>query len=328
MRTGLVFGKFMPLHKGHLALVDFALANCDHLNVVLCYCANEPISSAIRKQWLDDIFGSDRRVTIVSFEYDETVLPNTSTSSKEVSEKWAFVFRSLVPDTTVVFTSEPYGDYVAEFLNIEHYSFDPERTKVGVSGTLLRQHPFRYWNFLPPPVQTYFVKKICIVGTESTGKSTLTERLAKYFKTVFVPEMARDIVDVTEHCTEEDLVKISIIHANAIIRKLPDANKFLFVDTDVNITASYSEFLFNKPFEPDRWIKDANSFDLHLFLEADCDFVQDGTRLPADERIRLSNHHKSHFVSNKISFESIGGNWEDRFNVSRKIIESRFGHLS
>ena len=328
MKMGLVFGKFMPLHKGHLALIDFALKNCDHLNIVLCCSPNESIVGAIRKQWLDEGFKNNKKVSVVRFDYDETLLPNTSVSSREVSYKWGAAFRSLIPETTIVFTSEPYGQYVAQYMGVEHIPFDPERKAVNISATLIRKYPFRYWDFLPTYVRTFFVKKVCIVGTESTGKTTLTERLAVHFKTAFVPEAAREIVAVTDTCTHEDLLKISIAHAEALLKKLPEANKLLFVDTDVNITASYSEFLFHKPLAIDQWVQDANSFDLYLFLEPDCDFVQDGTRLSLNERNRLSEHHKLHFVNHKIPFVSVGGNWENRFTVSHKIIETAFSPLS
>ena len=59
MKTGLVFGKFMPLHKGHLALIDFALKHCTHLTIILCYTNNEPIKGEIREQWLRKAFENE-----------------------------------------------------------------------------------------------------------------------------------------------------------------------------------------------------------------------------------------------------------------------------
>ena len=43
MRRGLVIGKFMPVHKGHLALIDFALTQCDELIVSMSYTVKDPI---------------------------------------------------------------------------------------------------------------------------------------------------------------------------------------------------------------------------------------------------------------------------------------------
>ncbi len=57
------------------------------------------------------------------------------------------------------------------------------------------------------------IKRVVICGPESTGKSTLTEKLASYFKTNHVSEYARDYLqskwdDKKEVCNQEDLIKI------------------------------------------------------------------------------------------------------------------------
>jgi HTH-type transcriptional regulator, transcriptional repressor of NAD biosynthesis genes len=246
MKKGLVFGKFMPLHHGHLALINFALQHCDRLFIILCYTENEPIEGAIRNRWLHASFDTNPAITLVSFEYDESELPNTSIPSQHVSGLWANTFKKLVPDVDIVFTSEDYGTYVAEFMSIQHILFDKARSIFPVSASEIRANPFSYWHFIADNAKPWFVKKIALVGSESTGKSVLTERLAKQFDTCFVPEMARDIIEKTNDCTPSDLYKIADLHAKAIIAKLSAANKLLFVDTDLTITKSYSRFLLVK----------------------------------------------------------------------------------
>jgi len=328
MIKGLVFGKFMPLHKGHLALIDFALNNCDHLTILLCYTKDEPIEGIIRKQWLDHEFENDKRCSIKAFEYDDSLLPNTSVSSKVVSKKWAEALKQFLPGVDILFTSEQYGEYVSEYMNIKHRSFDKDRSMFPVSGSQIREYPFKYWDLLSEVALPWFVKKVSIVGTESTGKSTLTEKLASHFSTSFVKEMARDIVEVTDECTYDDLLKIAAVHAKSIIDAQTTANKLLFVDTDINITCSYSEFLFDRQLNVEGWIKEANTFDLYLFLEPDCEYVQDGTRLSLDERNKLSDHHKNFFRKKGINVISINGDWQQRFAVACKIVTDTFRPLS
>jgi HTH-type transcriptional repressor of NAD biosynthesis genes len=48
MKRGLVIGKFMPLHKGHIALIEFAAALCDELIVSMSYTDNDPIDPQLR----------------------------------------------------------------------------------------------------------------------------------------------------------------------------------------------------------------------------------------------------------------------------------------
>lgn len=322
MSNGLVFGKFMPLHRGHLALIDFAIRHCDQLYVVLCHNKHEPIDGATRFNWLQEKYLDNPRIQIVSFLYNDTELPNTSISSRTVSAIWAEAFKRLLPPIDIVFTSEKYGDYVAEFLGIEHRMFDAPRIQQPISASMIRKQPFRYWDFIAAAAQPYFVKKIVLVGTESTGKSTLTERLAQHFNTTFVTEMARDIIEKTEECRYEDLIAIANLHAKTIIQKLPLANKLLFVDTDLRITRSYSQFLFRRPLEVEPWIEEANRFDCYLFLQPDCPFVQDGTRLPADERLHLSEHHLNFYKDAGLNIHSINGSWQQRFDSAVAIVNT------
>ena len=327
MRKGFVFGKFMPLHKGHIALIDFALKNCDHLSIVLCYSSNEPIKGIVRKQWLESIVKNYDTVNILCFEYDENELPNTSVSSSEVSKVWATAFKKLLPDADIVFASEKYAEYIGEYMNVEYLLFDEKRILVPVSATQIRENALFYWNYLPKEVRPYFVKKICIAGTESTGKSTLTKNLAMHYHTTYVAEAGRDIVEVTDNCTYEDLLKIAEVHTKEILKKTPGANKLLFVDTDINITRSYSEFLFKRTLKTEDWMEAANHFDMYLFLEPDCEYVQDGTRLSIEERNKLSEHHKKILIREGINYISINGSWENRFIESCKRIDKTFGPL-
>ena len=163
MKTGLVFGKFMPLHKGHLSLIEFALKNCNKLYVILCYCSEEPIAGQFREIWLKESLAKNKNVTIVPFEYDSEKLPNSSVSSKITSKIWAAVFKKMIPDVNIVFSSEHYGNYVAKYMSIEHKSFDIQRNKISVSASAIRSNPFRYWDFIADEAKHYFVKKIAIL---------------------------------------------------------------------------------------------------------------------------------------------------------------------
>jgi HTH-type transcriptional repressor of NAD biosynthesis genes len=327
MKKGFVFGKFMPLHKGHLALIEFALKHCDHIYVVFCFTGNEPIDHLIRKQWLYQALENYPRAQLVSFGYDEDTLPNSSVSSREVSQKWAVAFKALLPDVSIVFTSEPYGEYVSGFMGIQHMIFDQARKIVPVSATQIREKPFRFWNFIPEYIRYWFVKKVCLVGTESTGKSTLAKNMAAHFDTDYVPEMAREVIETTIECTYEDLYKIAELHARTILKKMLTANKLLFVDTDLTITRSYAAFLFNKDLIVEPWIEEANVFDLYLYLESDSEFVQDGTRLISSERNRLNDYHKSYFNKSGISTIPVSGSWENRFKTGCEIVYTTFNSL-
>lgn len=322
MKHGLVLGKFMPLHKGHLALISFAKSKCDILTVLLCAEDKETIPASTRLKWLQEELGST--VDLQVLKYSDKDLPNTSVSSKQVSKKWSVVLKKNFPHVNIIFSSEPYGDFVADFMGAESVVYDEARKNYPVSATQIKNNPFYFWDFIPESVKPYYVKKACLLGTESTGKSTLTENLAKYFDTAFVPEMARDIIEQTEECTYENLFEIATLHAKTIIEKLPLANKLLFIDTDINITRSYSSFLFGKELTVPSWIEEANKADLYIFLEPDCPFVQDGTRLNETDRAKLNSSHKNQLDKNNIKYICAGGGWEERFETIVKVIKEKY----
>lgn len=322
MKTGLVLGKFMPLHKGHMALIDFSLQHCDQLIVLLCSSEKEKIPGAIRKEWLRETYKNNDRIRVEHVEYNEDELPNTSVSSHAVSEKWAAFIGKTFPEVNIFFSSEPYGEYVANFLHIDHICFDQERNTVRVAASGILLDPYNTWDLIASAARSYFVRKIGILGSESTGKSTLAEKLALHYNTAFVPEMAREIIEKTEDVVIDDLFKIAELHAKTINEKLPQANRLLFIDTDVNITKSYARFLFNQYIYTPDWINEANKFDTIIYLETDCPYVQDGTRLSQNERNKLDKSHKQQLKDAGITYTSIGGNWDERFEKSKWLIDT------
>jgi HTH-type transcriptional regulator, transcriptional repressor of NAD biosynthesis genes len=322
--TGLVLGKFMPLHKGHIELIKFGAKHCDLLYVLICVSNKELISASVRLNWLIDSFVDGINIKPIILNYDEEKLTNTSISSFEVSKEWAKKIESILPKLDYIFSSEKYGDYLAEIMSIKHIVFDISRSESNISSTQIRNNPFKYWNFLVDAAKPFYVKKIILLGTESTGKSMVTERLANYFNTTYVQEMARNILQETINCTSEDLQKIASLHATTINEKVKVANKLLFIDTDVNITKSYSLFLFQKELIVPLWIEEANKSDLYFFLESDCPFIQDGTRLEEEERNKLSLHHKKILTDLGINYVSVIGNWDERFCVIKTYIEQKY----
>jgi HTH-type transcriptional repressor of NAD biosynthesis genes len=324
MTRGLVLGKFYPLHNGHIELIKFALNHCDELIVWLCASNKETIPGKIRLQWIKETFQQLEKIKPVLFLYNEKELPNTSESSLEVSTLWAEQIAKELPPVDIIFSSEKYGDYLSEFLHCKHMSYDLQQEKNHISATAIRLNPMKCWNDIAPAAQNYFVQKVCISGTESTGKSTLAELLAKHYNTTFVPEMARFVMEHTDECTEEHLQQIARLQTQTIQEKLYTANKLLFVDTDINTTRSYSKYLFNKKLLVSEMINEINQFELYLFLENDAPHVQDGTRLDKKRRDDLNNFHKKELLLQGIKYESISGSWNERFEKAVKLIDSKF----
>ncbi len=322
--TGLVLGKFMPVHTGHLALIRFAAAQVDELLVLVCANAAEPIPGDVRMQWMEQ---SLHEIPNAKAIYCDDELPDAPYSSRDVSAVWAEYLKNRFPQLTHIFGSEQYVAFVAEYAGLHYALFDAERKTVPVAATLIRENPVKYWNYIAPAAQPYFVRKIAIVGAESTGKTTLAENLAAHYHTVFVTEAARRIVLTTASCTWDDLFTVASTHAADICNAIPQASRFLFVDTEMYTTQVFGQYLFGRMPEFDETVMAANTFDTYILLEADIPFVQDGTRLEDRDRQEMNALLKNHLANKGIDFQLFTGTPGEKQAAVIVFLNKKYGWI-
>ncbi|QIX62816.1 AAA family ATPase [Hymenobacter sp. BT18] len=321
MTHALVFGKFLPLHRGHLALIDFARRHCDHLTVLVCASDLEQLPGSVRAGWLRETYAAHPEVHVQVLDYRENELPNTSVSSEAVAHAWAERFRQELPTVNLVVTSEPYGEMVAARLGIRFLNFDPARVQVPVSATAIRADLQAHWQYLPGSVQVYYRRTVAILGTESTGKTTLTQQLAAYFGASYVAEAGRDLVAHSTEISRADLLAVASEHARRIAAAQATGGPLLLLDTDVHITQSYTGLLGEDYLELPAELYAINRADLYLYLQADVPLVDDGTRLSQTERLRLDALHRQTLTHFGIQYHEIGGVWPERFAQAVQLIE-------
>jgi HTH-type transcriptional regulator, transcriptional repressor of NAD biosynthesis genes len=326
MTKAFVFGKFLPFHKGHEAMINFSLKKCDFLTVLVCCSDKESILCNIRKTWIEKTFENENRIEVRTFNYLESELPNTSEPSKRISEIWANIFKNQFPDYSLLITSEQYGDFVAEFMNIQHIAFDTSKSLFPVSATIIRNNIFANWKFLPDSVKPYFAIKVVLLGTESTGKTTMAQKLSEYFNCTIVLEAGRDIIENSNQFSLEDLHLVANEHSKRINRAASDSSPLIIIDTDIHITKSYSKFIFNKELEVNNDIYNSCKAALYLYLNNDVEYFQDGTRLTKADRNLLDISHRKVLADHNIDIIEITGNWNDRFEKAvghiRKLLET------
>ena len=133
---GMVLGKFMPPHLGHVYLIDFARHYADELTVVVETEPDQPIPGDLRFQWVREMFP------------DVTVVHLTDCNPQEPSEHPDFwniwhdsLMRILPRRPDFVFASENYGTMLAETLGARFIPVDVARDSVPVSGTAIRESP-------------------------------------------------------------------------------------------------------------------------------------------------------------------------------------------
>lgn len=313
MVKAFVFGKFMPFHKGHEAMMRFALSKCDFLTVLVCASDKETVPGELRQSWISETLADKQNIQVQVFNYIEAELPNSSVSSTAISEVWAKVFKQMLPDHSLLITSEPYGDYVAGFMQIQHLPFDLSKTAVPVSATAVRNNLVKNWQFLPRAVQRHMALKVVILGTESTGKTTLTENLAAYFNCSKVLEAGRDLIPDSNVFSIDDLYLVAREHAKRIDEAASGNSALVIIDTDIHITRSYCKYAFEKELEVSDDIYRSNKAQLYLYLNNDVAYYQDGTRLSKEERDQLDAFHRQVIQEANLPVVEITGSWEERF---------------
>src|SRR5688572_21020032 len=103
-KTGLVLGKFMPPHEGHLHLVEFARAYCDELTVVVGTLEREPIPGHLRFEWMRELASPFANVVHLTDE-----LPQDPSEHHEFWALWQSALKRIHPaPLDYVFASEPY----------------------------------------------------------------------------------------------------------------------------------------------------------------------------------------------------------------------------
>lgn len=315
--TGMIVGKFMPPHRGHQHLIDYARRLTRRLTVLVCSLKSEPIPGHIRFEWMKELY-PDLNIVHVT---DEN--PSEPHEHPRFWEIWIDTIRRRVPSgPDAVFTSESYGDELARRLGARHVLVDSSRERVPVSATKIRANPFEHWQYMPDCVRPYFVKRVTIVGAESTGKTSLARNLAEHYKTVWVPEYAREYLDnKNAHCELSDITPIAKGQMQSESRLARRSNRVMFCDTDLMTTTVWSDHYFGQCPE---WIKraaDGQNHDLYLLTDIDVPWVAD----PQRDRPRMRDYFHDLFrrelESRQRRFAIINGSFDERFEKAIRAVD-------
>lgn len=120
---------------------------------------------------------------------------------------------------------------------------DEARERVPISATMIRSDPYKYREFISDIVYRDLITKVVFVGAMSTGKSTITEELARRYHTTFASEYGRDYW--TEHQVDrriglEAFDEIAVGHIEREEQAILTANRFIFVDTNAITTYMFA----------------------------------------------------------------------------------------
>ena len=319
--TGVVIGKFYPPHRGHKYLIDTASARVDHLTVIVCGKPEQLISGEQRAAWLRAIHPDVRVLAIDDYYPDDD------------SRLWADLtigWLGGAPD--VVFTSEAYGDAYAHFLGCPHVSVDRARQIVPCSGTAIRADPLAHWAYLEPPVRGYLAKRVCLVGAESTGKTTLAAALAAHYGTAWVPEYGRDYSEVKltrgeyDTWTSAEFTQIAAEQCRREDEAASASNGLLICDTDAFATSIWHRRYLGERSLVVEALADSYRPDLYLLTDVSIPFVQDGTRDGEQIREWMHNTFVAELAAQGRPYSTIAGTPDERLTRAVAAIDTLVLH--
>ncbi len=307
--TGLVVGKFSPLHRGHEYLIETARERCEKI-IVISYSNPEFVKceAEARERWLKPLLGHNDVLVVVD------VNKGWPPANDEVDE-WHRLFCAqiicdqLCSTVDAVFTSEDYGDGFAKYLDkyqrnrklsskpVQHVLVDQARVKFPISGGAARTDLRTLMDNVSDHVAVDFVPRIAVLGGESSGKSTLVKALGRALQTRTVEEYGRTFCETIRHVDDlqpQDLLTIArhqvLLEQQACKRQISEGCGMVPVicDTSPLTTLFYSKELFGRASEELNklaWRK----YDLVIVCDPNIEFVQDGQRKDEEFRERGYN---------------------------------------
>ncbi|PHM28218.1 multifunctional transcriptional regulator/nicotinamide-nucleotide adenylyltransferase/ribosylnicotinamide kinase NadR [Xenorhabdus budapestensis] len=329
---GVVFGKFYPLHTGHIYLIQRASSQVDELHVILCYdelrdrelfinssMSQQPTVSD-RLRWLLQTFKYQKNIHIHAFDEQGMEPYPHGWEAWSQSTKRFMVTKGINPDYIYSSEAQDVSRYKAHF-GIETILIDPQRSFMNISGSQIRQAPFHYWEYIPTEVKPFFVRTVAILGGESSGKSTLVNKLANMFNTTSAWEYGREYV--FSHLGGDEMAlqysdydKIALGHAQYIDFSVKYANKVAFIDTDFVTTQAFCKRYEGKEHPFVQAMIDEYRFDLVILLENNTPWVADGLRSLGNEQERKEFQQllKSLLKKNNIDYVCVNSpDYDQRF---------------
>jgi HTH-type transcriptional regulator, transcriptional repressor of NAD biosynthesis genes len=335
MKSGLILGKFLPPHRGHEYLVNFAASFVDDLTVHVCPSANDPIPGELRFRWMRETFHGRDGIRIV---YNDD--PNPQTPEDDPEHFWQIWRESLLRHTghevEYVFASEEYGWRLGETLDAVYIPVDPAREVWPTSGTAVRGGVLCEWENLLPAARPHFALRVALVGPECSGKSTLAKRLADAFNTTHAPEYARTYIEALppdrlarlygpDGTFDAETMRYFIVgQAASVEAQARQCNRVVFSDTEAIVTAAWCEHFLGVV--PDFVTEQIGRqrFDLYLLCSATEGWLQDGQRVHPDHasRVRFEERCRWHLGRRDYPYVRLTGDEDERFGQARIAVNA------
>lgn len=169
------------------------------------------------------------------------------------------------------------------------------------------------------------VRRIAIVGPESTGKSDLAQALAHHYQDQWVPEYAREYLhELPRPYREADLWAIAQGQLSSEAAKARQARRWLFVDTNLLVIKIWGEFKYGRVDPRIERHLGLGGYDLHLLPDIDLPWADDPLREHPQARQELFDRYHAALVDAAVPFAVVRGLGAARLQHARTAIETHF----
>jgi len=169
------------------------------------------------------------------------------------------------------------------------------------------------------------LKKIVVIGPESTGKSTLSSGIARALHTIWVPEHARDyLTQLGRDYIEDDLLHIAKGQLNDEEEARKHAGSHLICDTDLYVLKVWAEARYGRCHRNILESIAQSTCDLYLLTYIDINWEDDPLREHSqpEERYYFYNQYRDIVINSGIPWADIRGTHQQRLDTALKAIES------
>jgi HTH-type transcriptional regulator, transcriptional repressor of NAD biosynthesis genes len=326
---GVVVGTFDPPHRGHRHLIDTAVSQMARVTVLVVGAPDQRPPPDTRAAWLRELH-PDAEVRVIE-----------SIGRSGDHEAWAAHTYESVGRVTIdaVFDSEDYGDpWAAAIADLQgsgcRHVF-VGRGLVDISGTRVRSDPAGHWQYIDAPVRAHYVKRVCVVGAESTGSTTLTRTLAAAYETNWVPEYGRDYtiekftIGTGDTWLPSDFLRIALEQNALEDRMARDAPiGIMFCDTDSLATALWEEIYLGETSDAVWRAVEGHGAPYALYLVTDhvgVPWERDDIRLGDETRARMTTRFEEVLQERGLPWLTVRGSRSARLAQAVDAITPFFG---
>ena len=161
------------------------------------------------------------------------------------------------------------------------------------------------------------MKRVCVTGPESTGKTTLAARLAAYYRTVWVPEASRIYAERKQSpLLLSDVAPIAREHVAMVDESMRAAGRLLVLDTDLLSTVIYSQHYYGRVPAEVEALERTRRADLYLLCDVDVPWLPDGIRDRPTNREAMLALFREALETRKLLWTMITGDWEARWKTA------------